>query len=229
MTFLKLPISAALLIVLLSAGLCFGQEQASKEQEQTKRLREHGKLYKSDNKRKLSTLRAGEELAIIEMGESPLSTHPGADLEQLRATACGSDAVVIGNVVDSVSALTENETFVFTEHTLNVSEVLKNNTSAPISAGGQIVVTRPGGTLEINGGRVRAETEAILPFRVRAQYLLFLKFVHGTGAYRAYGPGSFELQGQKYVPLGMKQTGKEHRFVADLMQKVREALASPCR
>ncbi len=103
--------------------------------------------------------------------------------------ACVADAIVLGIVADQSPHLTKEETFIFTDYTISVGEVFKENPAAVIEPGGSIIVTRPGGTLILDGRSVKANDEDYPLLRLARRYLLFLQFIPQTGAYRGLRPG----------------------------------------
>ncbi|HXE75919.1 MAG TPA: hypothetical protein VNN18_09835 [Candidatus Xenobia bacterium] len=112
----------------------------------------------------------------------------------LRLLGSEADAVVVGTRKHSSSSLTEGEDFIFSDFEMLVEEVIKNNPAAPIPLGSTIIVTRPGGAMRISGRVVRAVDGRFEPFKLRHRYVLFVKFVPQTGAYRAFADWSFELR-----------------------------------
>jgi len=97
---------------------------------------------------------------------------------------------------------TEQENFVFTDYEITVEEAIKNNTVAPIQVKSAITVTRDGGVIKLNNRVFRAKRDDFDPPLVGQRYLLFLRFIPATGAYLAYGNGTFQLEAQKVVALG---------------------------
>lgn len=87
-----------------------------------------------------------------------------------------SDAVVIGDITSATATITEDKTSVYSEFSVSINEIVKNDDKAPLSIGGSIVVDRP-------GGRVRYSTGKISKFTIAGwgmpkegkRYILFLK------------------------------------------------------
>lgn len=176
----------------------------------TQRQKEHGKLFKNKgmgNVYDLVQKRAAEgdtEEILIESlpGMPELSQAGEAASDRLVTSAAQADAVVIGTVSGKTSQLNEAETFVFTDYDVNVFEVLKNNSAAPVGPSGTVTVTRVGGTIQLEGHVVRAVDRTAKPLQVGEKYLLFLRYLPTTGAYLASdGPSSFKLEGDKVVTL----------------------------
>jgi hypothetical protein len=147
--------------------------------------------------------------------------------------ACDSDVVVIGTLKDGVPHLTENEEFLYTDHTMQIEQVLSDNERVPVSIGSEITVTRSGGTAKIKDRVVRAVDPFFTEFEIGERYLLFLRFIPSTGAYQAFDEGSFGLQNHKVHKL-MKKTqwiGKQFRSddEASFITEVKDAVASNCK
>ena len=115
-----------------------------------------------------------------------------------------SDVVILGTVIKKASQITEDNTFIFTDYTISILEVLKNNLTAPLDVGAMITVTRPGGKILVNDIIVQAIDESFepLPFN-NHKVLLFLNFIPETASYKATrDTGSLELDGSSIRPLG---------------------------
>ncbi|HXU36073.1 MAG TPA: hypothetical protein VN937_06885 [Blastocatellia bacterium] len=114
--------------------------------------------------------------------------------------ARSSDAIVRGRVTNKVSQLTEDDGFVFTDYNVEITEVLKDNVTAPLGA--SITVTYPGGKVLLDGVIVKARDHYFEPLPLNREVVLFLQSVKETGAYKptAYS-GSFQLDGVKLRAL----------------------------
>jgi hypothetical protein len=82
-----------------------------------------------------------------------------------------------------------------------VQEVVKNNRSAPVTAGQDITITRPGGLLTINGRHVYAVSEAFPLFHLGQEALLYLRSLSSVGTYSLPYPTGFLLSGENALPL----------------------------
>lgn len=181
----------------------------SREKKLTGKQKEHSKLYKEfEGKNKkikdLTTAGKGDiKVGIIAEGEVDTPYSPQFSLPAfLENSVCDADAVVIGSVNSKDSQLTEAGEFIFTDYEIIVEEVLKDNPASHISSNGNIVVTRAGGEMLVNGRKVTAISEYLEPLSVGGRYLLFLRFIPTTGAYQAYNSrGSFQLQNNKITAL----------------------------
>jgi hypothetical protein len=188
-----------------------GQENPSPVQEgvMTEKQQVHSKrfsqryAYRKDQK--LRDLRGrGELLVTIGVGDKPQSASaPPFNLSEfLRNMTCDADAVLIGQVKDKVSQLTENGEFIFTDYEVTVEEILKNNAESPISPQSNITVTRQGGAIQLNGKVIRGVDLSFKPFELGSRVLLFLRFIPATGAYETFrSEGSFVLIGNEMVKL----------------------------
>ena len=163
------------------------------------RLQEHAKLYHEystgKNLPEMAATGTGDiEVRNFTMGSSWAPQNPSSyPSPYLVDSATRANAVVLGTLNDSVSALTEDHSYIFTDFTMSVEEVIKDNPVAPIKMNRNIMITRPGESLVMNGRTVRAVPAYFLPFHVGRRYLLFLSYILKTGAYRCDQDGSFEL------------------------------------
>jgi hypothetical protein len=214
-----------LILILITCGVAvtmmtlrgLGQDASSKKR-MTEKQKQHSKLYKefeSRNSQKISKLvTAGSgdvNITIQAEGEVGSEYAPPFELSTfLRGAVCDADAVVIGNVRSKDSQLTEGETFIFTDYELTVEKVLKDNAKAPISPDSTITVTRPGGEVQINSRKVTAVSEYHEPLSIGERYILFLRFIPGTGAYKAdNNRGSFQLRNNQIITLTKESLPKQ--------------------
>lgn len=88
-----------------------------------------------------------------------------------------SAAVFVGEVTDARGYLSEDKTNVYSEFTVRVEEVLKNDGAEPISAGASVVTERTGGRVRFSSGRVASiyVSGQSMP-RVGHRYVFFLGF-----------------------------------------------------
>lgn len=242
----KIAFSMFLLLILLSLTRLLPRGSAESPQQDmatpvqrgvmTETQKEHSRLYKKyDTPRKIPDLVRTEKDDVEVYRLLPL----GADLsggpeptvsEMLKRVTCNSNAVVIGTVKYKASQLTESESFVFTDYAITVKEVLKNNELAPIGTG-EINVTRPGGTIILNGKIVRALDELFKPLTVGQEYILFLRFLPKTGAYLSIKDGeSFQLWRNKEKSLREESLDRSvtEYTTESLRNEVRNAAATPC-
>ncbi len=77
----------------------------------------------------------------------------------LANLSCESDLVVVGKFGKATSYPTEDQGYIYSDLDFTVEEVVKNNQSAPVAAGQNLTITRPGGLLTINGRHVYALRE----------------------------------------------------------------------
>jgi hypothetical protein len=118
--------------------------------------------------------------------------------------ARSSDAIVRGRVTNKVSQITENDGFVFTDYDVVITEVLKDNVTAPLGA--SITVTYPGGKVLLDGVIVKARDHYFEPLPLNREVVLFLQSVKETGAYKPTRYfGSFELDGAIFRALSEQE------------------------
>jgi len=211
------------------------------EKKMTNKQKEHSKLYKEDFKsrkgKKLTNIAAtgiGNVSVIIPVADgfqleptTPLNLHGF-----LKNLICDADAVVIGTVKSKSSHLTEEEEFIFTDYEMTVEEVLKDNSAASIQSRNIITATRGGGVLKINGRNVIAIDESLKPLEVNSRYLLFLRFVPNTSAYKAHkSKGSVQLNDHRIIKLTGEAVPRELDTggnAATLINGIRSVVLSNC-
>jgi hypothetical protein len=176
----------------------------------TVRQQSHSKLYsvyKERIRRKISDFIAhpeGKVLGVgLGVGLGPRLKESQTPEEYFGKLANASDAIIRGRVVAKASQITEDDTFIFTDYDVEVTEVFGNNKTSPLATGRNIVVTRPGGKIVVDGIIVEVTDDHFLPLPVDGnEVVLFLHYIPETGAYQATrDTGSFQLDGEILRPL----------------------------
>lgn len=152
----------------------------------------------------------------------------------LQTASCNADAIVIGVLGSKSSHFTEGESSIFTDQEVIVEDVIKDNASAPIQSHSTITVTRLGGAVRLSGRTYRFTLADFEPMEIGKRYLLFLRFIPATGAYRAYGSGSFRLDDNKVHTLGGDSVSSEligatQKDATAFLVDVRTLAVSDCR
>ena len=222
------------LAVLLAACLGVSHIASSQEQKSQKEKKEilvdepvlsrkqkhHRQYLKTSPGPKLRDLAARGSGDIIVTVEDPLtistSGKGAAAVPTLPFTVCNVGTIVVGTLTTDLPQLTDDESFLFTEYTLHVEEVIKSASANRLKTGETITVIREGGVGQINGRTVRAEREGFKPFTLGQRYVLFLPDVPETGAYLAYPYGSFALDGDAVLPFGKMPVGVPNTSAAFL-------------
>jgi hypothetical protein len=211
-------------------------EEASQEVVKTLKQVEHSKLYKEFKKKKnLHELTSSGDVRLLQTpplgGEDPLAP-PFVLADYLRKQACDSDAVIVGRINERTSFLTDDETFIFSDHTVVVEEVLKGNSSARFQLGDILTVTRPGGKIKLNNGRMaEIAFSSFEPFRTGERYLLFIRYIPSTKAYQVKeGEQAFLLRDNKVFKRTGKYLGSEISSMDEVsfLNQVRGAASSGC-
>jgi hypothetical protein len=198
----------------------------------TERQREHSKLYPpSPRGKKLSDYPKGMEILIgLPMPEQPISNRTPSSFEFLAKMACDADVVVLGVVESKTSQLTEKGDFIFTDYDLKVEEILKNNLSDSIQSSDTITVTRPGGSISLNGQIYRVKDKSFRNLQPGKTYLLFLDFIPKTKAYKAMNSEGSFLIGENAVSRltdeSMPYTLENEKDGAAFINQVRAASAN---
>ncbi|MCA1565513.1 MAG: hypothetical protein LC803_07730 [Acidobacteria bacterium] len=111
-----------------------------------------------------------------------------------------SDAVVIGETIDAQAYLSNDKSGVYTEFTVRVDEILKDDAAAPLAVGGTLAAQREGGRVRFPSGRIQRYKRHFqgMP-RAGRRYVLFLKRNEDGEAY--YTRTGYELRAGRVRPL----------------------------
>ena len=202
---------------------------AVQQREMTQRQRVHRSRMRQASGRRLPERVATETGDITTvLGEPHVISIPenqSPPMPFLQRQVCNAEAIVIGTLQSASPQLTANETFLFTEYTLAVEEVIKNNVAAPIQQGGTISIVRDGGVGQLNGRVIRAMVRGFDLFSVGERVLLFLRFIPESGTYLAYANGSLQIDGDRLVPYG-RMPASETRNAEDFISASRAAVTA---
>jgi hypothetical protein len=246
---MRLRILFSLALCLLAVGLTYllpsgSAEVPQKEQAipiqpgvMSKQQQEHSRLYKE-----FRTDKNIPELAATSVGDivvektiypplggglpcdAPCNAYPHAFI---KGIAYDADAVIIGAVKNNTSQLTEDKDFVFTDNEVRTERILKNNPNKPLQVGETITVTRPGGIVQLNGHTVKAVDTIFQQFETEGRYILFLRFIPNTGAYKAFSNGSFQVRNKSIVKLTSTSLWNPSEMPVDekaFIKEVRDAI-----
>lgn len=147
----------------------------------------------------------------------------------IKRAARESDLVVTGHVVRNISALTENESFVFTDSEFVLDSVWRKSsivTSTDSSVGSEITVAWPGGEVKVEGHKISSFPTNRTPLLVGHQYLLFLKYLPDSQSYMSTSLDGFDIGSPKVLPLRKTLVSPAHDLLNDklaFLQAVRSA------
>lgn len=87
-----------------------------------------------------------------------------------------SDAVIIGQITKAKAYLTNNKTTVYSQFSISVERILKDDNRSPLMVGGVIITERPGGRVRYPSGYISrfAVVGRYMPL-IGHRYVLFLK------------------------------------------------------
>jgi len=223
----------SVLLLLASSQPADSNDRSHQDQDltsaKTQRRNEHSKIYKgygSENLRKLAAqAKVGDEVFLSQVcamsGGMP-DAPPFILFNFLRDLSCDVDAVVSGVIKDRTSFLTDDEQYVFTDYTLTIEEVFKDDSASPIEVHSDIVVTRPCGTITLDGRKVVVTSVTLNSFDQGSRYVLFLTRVPDAGTYSALNsPSGFELRDGHVLKttevfLGMESENDASSFLTAL-------------
>ncbi|MDQ6786068.1 MAG: hypothetical protein M3033_04530 [Acidobacteriota bacterium] len=234
-------------VVLFTVSSLCQEAQTSKLQEEeativqkgkvTDEERVYSKIYEKEydffRDEKISQMRGTDRLVLE--GSFPGSPNDLPVRAEIffNKLACDADLIIRGMVKDKSSHLTEDETFVYTEHKIIVGEIIKNNEKALVEVGSEINVTRPGGVISLDGRIFRVTDKSYESLKTKGQYLLFLKFVPAANGYKSFNSSSdFSLADNKFNKLTKRILPKELDFVdseTSLVQLIRNSNMLGCK
>jgi hypothetical protein len=114
----------------------------------------------------------------------------------------GSTATIIGTVAGGSSFITKDHTYVYTDYTVRVDQILVDKT-ASLSVGSEIVVAREGGAIHYPSGHI---TNVLIQGHgfpeIGAQYVLFLlKTVPNLPEYEMTLDSGYQIKNGQVFPL----------------------------
>lgn len=187
--------------------ISYSQEKwAHKKIEKTAKQKEHGKLNRHGGGRNLLERADTEAGDIAVFVDPPLEVlvaeykEPETASALLQKRVCDLSAAVVGTLVNETAQFNEDKDFVFTDYDVKIEEVVKDNSQRPIQAGGNITITRDGGTLQLDGRTFKAELADFKAFGKGQRFLLLLRYLPATDSYIAFAGGSFQLRENRVVP-----------------------------
>lgn len=149
--------------------------------------------------------REGDIKITQELGMTffPHGNEPVTLQTEVKKLTCNADAVIIATVKNAKSFLTKNSEWVFTDNTLNVEEVIKNNSASALSVGTTIIAARSGGAIQLaDGHHIEVADQNHPALRVGHKYLLFINYVPTSGEYITKVPiGAFTVLNTYARPL----------------------------
>jgi hypothetical protein len=173
---------------------------------------------------------------ITDPGNSPNSTEPGEDsvvtINDYTAPldpfpVAPSAAIVVGTVLSGKAFVSKDRTYVYSDYQVRVDRLLKQDASASLAVGEQIVVSRGGGTIRFPSGHIRNYLNNGEGFpAIGSQYLFFLgKPNFPEHEYEQIIGSLYQLSGGKVHPLDDEQLGPfDDMSEWDFLSKVEQAI-----
>ena len=174
---------------------------------------------------------------ITDPGNSPNSTEPGEDsvltINDYLAPldpfpVAPSAAIVVGTVLSGKAFVSKDRTYVYSDYQVRVDRVLKQDASASLAVGEQIVVSRGGGTIRFPSGHIRNYLNNGEGFpTIGCQYLFFLgKPNFPQHEYEQIIGSLYQLSDGKVHPLDTEQlTLFDDMSDVVFLSKVEQAIA----
>lgn len=232
---------AIAVIAVFAFGLSQSQEaqvSASKDEptavrrgELTDIQKEHSKLYQDAALGKKLTSYEEKEITIYTGSQSGRTgDDPRTPEIRIHRNVCDADIVVVGSVNSKASQLTSEEDYIFTDFTISVVDLLKNDGAYPAKQSGSILVSRPGGSVRFDGKTRAVVNRDELPLNQGTKYLLFLSRIPLTGGYVAKA-GSISLEGDgenKVLSQQFRSSDFVGKSTSEILEAVRTAATYGC-
>jgi hypothetical protein len=142
-----------------------------------------------------------------------------------------SDAVVLGEVKEAKAFLANDKTGIYSEFTIKIEEVLKDDVFVPLASSDSVVVQREGGRVKLSSGKIQRfkVAEQNMP-RVGRRYVLFLK--HYDQSPDFFILTGYELRAGQVHPLDgefakLQFAQYEGFSETDFIKAAREAITNP--
>jgi hypothetical protein len=114
----------------------------------------------------------------------------------------GSTATIVGTVTGGNSFITKDHTYVYTDYTVMVDQILAQDKTASLSVGSEIVVAREGGAIHYPSGHI---TNVLIQGHgfpeVGAQYVLFLLKPPNSPEYEMTLDSGDQIKNGRVYPL----------------------------
>lgn len=151
-----------------------------------------------------------------------------------------STAIIVGEVIEAQAYLSEDKTNIYSEFTVRVEQILKNDNADTINVGEIITTERQGGRVRFPSGRIESERIAGQnPPQSGHRYILFIGFnPYEAGTKSLTGPRgnmsrhiltAYEIRENRIYPLDsatgrnfQKEQGKD---AASFLNEIRNAVA----
>ena len=199
---LRIPRALSVLALAVWALTSSGQAKGSNENASAGRaVKVHSQLWHNDEDGQTIAKRLEKTTGYITVinNEDRIENDYARQIQppyppiRMAEFACMSDAVVVGTAESSVSHITADLGFIYSEWKIRLSSVLQDNLKSPIFGSNEISVVRAGGLLMINGRWVIGQEWNFPQFQPGDEYLLYLKYIPDTGFYKAIAGRSFDL------------------------------------
>lgn len=162
-------------------------------------------LRKARGKRHNIQLRANvkvdvKRLMLTEQSHSSWGGPPSHATTEPALPASQSEVIVVGQVTSAQAFLSEDKTNVYSEFTVVVDEILKNNSSNGLTPGFSITTVRTGGAVRFPSGKIIQRGFGGRPFPItNRKYVFFLKYENEEQDYPIIT--AYELRAGVVFPL----------------------------
>ncbi len=147
----------------------------------------------------------------------------------LASELANSDLVIIGYPQHRESELTQEGSFVFSDYSVWISTIYKNDKKYQILPGSSIVITRAGGMVDIKGKKIHGIVPGFPLFRLGGQYIMCLRYIPESGSFLLPPGGSFWIDDNNVVnpSVGLSSvTAKDKTVFINKLNEILGAIRS---
>jgi hypothetical protein len=131
---------------------------------------------------------------------SPDLPSENVEFDEAQALKCRTDASFIARVVSGRSHPIEDGTYLFTDYTVRIEEAFHAPATRRLQPGDLTTITRPGGTMTIDGVAITAASNQFPALTAGARYLLFVQYLPETKDFVSSQPeGAYQVFGDRLV------------------------------
>lgn len=204
------------------------QERPSELVEKNERNRQESTAYTTDdrlrytkgNSGKMTTEARRLDRDVTFLTEDSFTVLPQFPEPAAKELLSQSVLAIRGYINRRQAFLTDNDTAIFTEYEVSVSEVFK--TESGVQRGDIVYVTRPGGALKYEGHILNDEHSRYLPIEAGQDCLLFLKEGNVKGTYSLYQ--AISIQGEKITGHVFGPANLDVSTAEEALSQIRSAM-----
>lgn len=171
----------------------------------TEAQKKHSRLFRTDGRRKRLSILPDGVTIYIPAEQPDLPTQDDVKNTKMQRTrfqsmVCDADLIIMGVPMRRTTQITEAGDYIFTDYEVIAGDIIRD-TFTTVHSGSIVTVTRPGGSVILNGKRYQVLDRSFSRLEEGKTYLLFLKFYADGSTYQpASKYGTFLVDGTRLNP-----------------------------